>query len=175
MTVASTSSLNRLARLLIIMVVFLSCVGRAETPMTVCQVIDNSWSLNGKTVTVRGFLNGSPHHGYMLFAVSRSTKPCAGWNEEYFTTPSVIALGEARTSHSALEPVLDEMRRRYRRGDFSPMYVEVVGTVSRKWLIFIFRKSGGGYVGNGFGQSGGTAVLIKVEQIKKLATEVPVK
>jgi len=60
------------------------------------------------------------------------------------------------------------MRHRYAVSDFSPLEVEVTGLVSRPWMILIFRNAAGGYYGNGFGQHGGKAVQIDVQDVKVL-------
>jgi hypothetical protein len=133
--------------------------------LSVCEVLDRSRSLNGRTVVIRAFLNGSPNHGYSLFPTTdATTAPCPGWPQRFFTAPSVLALSTRDRSN----PVFSALSRKQATGDFSSIEVDVVGTVRRKWLTWIFRMAGGGYAGNGFGESGGKAVLIEVETLKEV-------
>ena len=148
-----------------LLLAFVCCPACGQSPLSVCEVIDRSASLNGQTVTIRGFLNGTLDHGYFLFA-SRAgdTRPCSGWRESWFTAPSLLVLSLG----SRWDGLVAALRRRHAHGDFSPLDVQVTGRVHRRRLSLIFRTASGGYVGNGFGEGGGTAVLIDVESVLQL-------
>jgi hypothetical protein len=110
-------------------------------------------------------LNGSENHGYVIFAsADESSTPCPGWPQRYFTAPAILVLGGL----DRFDPALSAIRQRQAQGDYSPVEVELVGRVCRRWLTLIFRMAAGGYSGNGFGESGGKAVLIQVQTIRRV-------
>jgi hypothetical protein len=144
--------------------------------LTVCEVLDNSKQLNGSMVTVHGYLQGSSRHGYSLYASAEGRDdPCPGWRRRYLTAPSIIELGEAleptgATSYAAL---ITETKRRASGGDFASIRVEVVGQLIRKDFFFINKQSEGGFAGNGFGENGGRAVILRPKSIRKLSQVNP--
>lgn len=144
---------------------------RAE-PLSVCGVLDRSSELGDKTITVRGFLDGSPHHGYSLFAdPGGRSDPCPGWRRSVLTAPAIIELGTeipGTSGGAEYHEIALEMDRKYVAGDFTPLEVEVEGRLERRWFLFINRQRGGGYVGNGFGEKGSRAVILHIKSIRKV-------
>jgi hypothetical protein len=139
---------------------------------TVCQTLDKSRSLSGTVVTVRGYIRGSRHHGYNLHATTTGPDiPCPGWNEKYFTAPSVIALnwGTLAATHSPSGTYGDIDSWLAPQGlDGTGGAIVVTGLLHRKWIIFIFRMAAGGYAGNGYGESGGLPASLDVRSIAAL-------
>jgi hypothetical protein len=144
---------------------------RAE-PLSVCEVLDRSGELNGRTITVRGFLEGSPQHGYSLFAYPGGrSDPCPGWRESVLTAPAIVELGAevpGTAGGDEYHKIVLEMDRKYVARDFTPVEVEVEGRLERKWFLFINRQPGGGYVGNGFGEKGGRAAILHIKSVRKV-------
>jgi hypothetical protein len=141
-------------------------------PLPVCGALDQSNELNGKGVRVRGFLQGSPHHGYSLWASQEAAKdPCPNWPKHFLTAPAIIEIGESITGTRGGEEYRDlaiEMNHRYSSNDYSSMEVEAEGILETKWPLFIIRKQDGSYIGNGYGQNGGRAALLHIRSIKKV-------
>jgi len=144
----------------------------AGPPLQVCEVLDRSNELNNHMITVRGFLSGSPAHGYSLFASPSGTdEPCPGWRREFLTAPAVIELGqpiEGTPGGEEYRGLSLEMSRRYQAHDYSTLEVVVKGRLHRKWLLFINKHSSGAYIGNGYGQNGGRAAILQIASIRKV-------
>lgn len=136
-------------------------------PLSVCEVLDRSRELRDAIVTVRGFLEWNSSHGPLLFATSDGKEaPCPGWPKHFFTAPSILALALRDADFPG--PVLTAVRQRHSRGDYSLKEVVVVGRLRKRWLSLIFANRAGIYVGNGYGEGGGLAVLIEVDSIQEL-------
>ena len=140
----------------------------------VCGALDHSNELNGKEIRVRGFLQGSPHHGYSLWASPEAGKdPCRGWPKRFLTAPAIIEMGESIAGTRCADESRDlaiEMSHRYSTNHYSSMEVEAEGILESKWPLFIIRKQDGSYIGNGYGQNGGRAALLHIRSIRKTST-----
>ena len=145
--------------------------------MSVCELIDHSTGLSGRTVKVRGFLDGSSFHGFNLYERSDPEliyDPCPGWPRRVFTCPAAIALesnagNTSSTDWTRIEAVYAKMRDRHSKKIYAPIEVEVVGKVRRKWPILLWRTRAGGYRGNGFGDKSDFGVLLEVQSIRELS------
>jgi hypothetical protein len=86
----------------------------------------------------------------------------------------VIELGEAidwPQGADDFRALVLEMAQRYSLNDFSPIEVEITGRLERKSFRLIFRRGDGTYIGNGFGQNGGLAAILRIKSIRRVKGE----
>jgi hypothetical protein len=175
--VRTRSLLNVIAMRLLLLLAVAALTPLASQTLSVCQTLDQSLRLNGRTVRVRGFLGGSTQHGFFLFhAPDYSSEPCRGWPRTFLTAPAILDLGSAkepglrpsRLEQDRIDRVFQKMRDKERRLDFSPVAVEVTGRLRRKWFAISLRWPGSPWVGNGFGVDGDILAQIEVQAIREL-------
>ncbi len=140
--------------------------------LSVCEALNQSNEINGKQITVRGFLQGSPRHGYWLYSSREAHRdPCRGWPTRFLTAPAIIGVGEPIAGTRGPDEYRDlviEMNHRYSADDYSSMEVEAEGILVSKWPLLIIRKQDGSYMGNGYGQYHDLAAVLHLRSIRKV-------
>lgn len=155
----------------------LLCVTEAQAQQadvySVCELFTRSPINTDHRVQVRGLLDGSPFHGYVLKTTTDG--PCSAIRQELRGSPSAILLAW-RSSHGvrlaeaderANRDLLGELAERFARRDVAPLPVLVKGTIIWKRSVAISPMPNGGYRGNGFGEMGAFPAIMVVLSVER--------
>ena len=122
--------------------------GEKLETLTVCEVIQNLESLNGKTVAIRGLAYGGEHEN-LLFPTQECPKERRRYGVVWNTTihlvfPDTLDQGLKATRKQAQAAFGGEPHWKFR------LVVTYIGRLSTKWNE-IYEMPDGSYVGGGFG------------------------
>ena len=169
---------STLIKLTIIMLMPGSLILKAEAPsqpgvQSVCGALNIAPDVLPVLIRVRGFLDGSPMHGYVLKQSVRDD-PCAEARSEFRSAPSVVLLvwkGGYGVSLSESEKkennaIFSDLVARFQRRDIAPRPFLVLGKLVLKRNPGIVRMPNGGYSGNGFGDMGAFPAILIVRSAR---------
>jgi hypothetical protein len=119
-----------------------------DRPRKVCDVLDDLDKLNGKTISIVGYLEGSTSYGLVL-TEDPSMKPCEGGGLRWFRWPGALGISIVPTAPGGLVRLLDKS------GRASGERVKVKATVFAKMWRYRF-CIGNSCISNGYdGLAGG--------------------
>jgi len=154
----------------LILMSFLSIWAQAPQTYSVCDLFGTRVSVGSGLVSVKGLIDGSPFHGYVL-KERADQGSCADSRAELQSAPGAIVLawdgGYGVTLSDAdiraNRAVLADLLARYKRRDVAPRPFVVTGKIIFKESPAITRMRDGSFTGNGFGEMGAYAAMIVVK------------
>lgn len=127
--------------------------------LSVCEVLDGLDALNGKTISIIGYLDGSTLEGLIL-TNGHTLRPCTRRGLPWFRWPSALAISLIPTVPLAMRDLLNS------KGFASGARVKVKAKVEAKSWRYIFCVNGSECISNGYiGRFSGSLKLLEISAL----------
>ena len=150
-----------------------SVQAQMQEPVTysVCEILNRAAEGSHDIVRIRGLLDGSPFHGYVL-KDSAIDNQCSAPRINQSTVPSEVLLtwegghgvSLSNSEKRANRKTLADLLARFRRREVAPLPFIISGKVVFRGSLMISRSPDGVYKGNGFGEMGALPAMIFVRE-----------